>query len=351
MASEQGQEEARGRAVDALVMLAVWQHDDEGESTMDLEIRETIRTKITSDTDLEVRTALGRQFGNLWTLDEELVKDGLEDLFPTEDTLDAKQQFSRAFNGYLSRHECHAPAYNFIRPYYIHAIDLVTGEETNQKLVNAERLADHIGSSYIFQDESLYDKGSLIRRYYAQSSPKSGAEIANTISRTLENGDVLDGKWDQISELWRWRINQVEQNIQSPEEEKRYRWEFYCFFDCLKNTDEAGLLEEQELIERSVRFIIHNSFGVRSLEEWLVNQSDKYPAAAIRVYGQFVEATSSDEWPKKVRSSLNEHRNQLYTNAVEHGSSAGEIAIRIANRFAAQGEDYDRDFLDDQLGK
>lgn len=169
------------------------------------------------------------------------------------------------------------------------------------------------------------------------------------ISRTLENGDVLDGEWEQISELWRWRVNQVEQDIQGPEEEEKYRREFHRFFDCLKNTDEAGLPEEQELIECSVRFVIHASFGVRSLEEWLADQSDEYPEAAITVYEQFAESTSSDNWPEVVRSSQGEHRKKLYTNATEYGSSVSKITIRIANRFAAQGEDYDRDFLDAQL--
>jgi hypothetical protein len=345
------QGEVRGRAVDALVMFAVWQHDTKSEAKLDPEIGEMIRTKITSDTDLEVESALGRQFGNLWALDEELVKDGLEELFTTKDTLDAKRQFSRAFNGYLSRHNCHAPSYYSIRKYYIHAIDLVTEEETDQELVNREELAGHIGASYIFQDESLHDGNSLIRRYYDQSSPESAAEIANAISQTLENSSELDDKWNQIRELWRWRINQVEKNVQSLDREEKYRREFQSFFDCLKKTDEAGLPEEQKLIVRSVRFIIHNPHGVRSLEEWLANQSDEYPLDAITVYEQFVEAVSSDKWPEVVRSSQDEHRKKLYANAVEHEDSTGNIAIRIANQFAAQGEDYDRDFLDDQLGK
>lgn len=174
-------------------------------------------------------------------------------------------------------------------------------------------------------------------------------EIANAISRTLENGDVLNGKWEQISELWRWRVDLVEQNIQSYEEEEKYRRESHRFFYCLTNTDEAGLPEEQELIERSVRFIIHDSFGVRSLEEWLAAQSDEYPRLAITVYEQIVEASSPDQWPEVVRSSQDEHREKLYTNAAEHENSASKIAIRIANRFAAQGENYDREFLDDQL--
>ena len=345
------QEEARGRAVEALVVLAMWHHDEEGESSLDPEIREAIQTKLTSETDLDIQTALGRQFGNLWALDEDLVKDSLDDLFPTGDSLDAKQRFSRSFNGYLSRHGCHGPAYDFIRPYYFHAIGLATEKEFDQEFVNTDALASHIGASYIFQDEGLDDDGSLIRQYYAGSSPEVAAKIANAISRTLENGDALNGKWKRISELWRWRVHQVEQDIQGPEEEEKYRHEFHHFFDCLKNTDEVGLPEEQELIERSVRFVIQDSLGVRSLEEWLADQSDEYPEATIAVYERFVKSTSFDKWAEIVRSSQDEHRKQLYTTAVEHGNSAREIAIRIANRFAAQGEDYDRDFLDDQLRK
>lgn len=344
------QEEARGRAIEAIVMFAVWQRNEQDKSTLDGEIREAIWTKLRSDTDLEVRTALGRQFGNLWALDEELVKDSLDDLFPTGDSLDAKQRFSRAFNGYLSRHGYHAPAYNLVRPYYIHAVDLVTEGDSEQEFVSADGLAGHIGASYIFQNEALDDADSLIRRYYTQGSPEIAAKVADSISRPLESGDALDGEWEKVSELWSWRLEQVEQDIQSPEEEEYYRREFHGFFDCLKNTDEAGLPEEQELLERSVRFIIQDSFGVRSLEEWLADQSDGYPEAAITVYERAVEAPLPDKWPELARSSQDEHREQLYTSAVEHGNSAGEIAVKIANRYAAQGKEYDRDFLDDQLG-
>lgn len=343
------QEEVRGRAFEAIVMLAVWQDDEEDKSTLDGEFREAIRTKIRSDTDLEVRTALGRQFGNLWALDEGLFKEGLGDMFPTGDSLDAKQRFSRAFNGYLSRHGCHAPAYNLIRSYYIHAISLVTEEDSGQEFVSADGLAGHIGASYIFQNEALDDGDSLIMRYYKQSSPELAAKIADSISRTIENGDALDDEWEQISSLWRWRLQQVEKDIQSPDEEEYFRCEFHRFFDCLKNTDEAGLSEEQELLERSVRFIIHDSFGVRSLEEWLADKSAEHPQEAITAYEQVIEPSAPAKWPEIVRSSQDEHREQLYTNAVEHSNSASKTAVRIANQFAAQGQEYDRDFLDDQL--
>lgn len=139
------QEEARDQAINALVMLAVWQHSNEGESELDPEIKEAIRSKIASDTDLEVRTALGRQFGNLWALDEELIKDSLDDLFPTGDSLDAKQLFSRAFNGYLSQRGCHGPAYDLIRPYYFHTIGLTTEKEFDQEFVNEDALAGLYG--------------------------------------------------------------------------------------------------------------------------------------------------------------------------------------------------------------
>lgn len=226
----------------------------------------------------------------------------------------------------------------------------MTEGDSEQEFVSADGLAGHIGASYIFQNEALDDADSLIRRYYTQGSPEIAAKVADSISRTLESGDALDGEWEKVSELWSWRLEQVEQDIQSPEEEEYYRREFHRFFDCLKNTDEAGLPEEQELLERSVRFIIQDSFGVRSLEEWLADQSDGYPKAAITVYERAVEAPLPDNWPELARSSQDEHREQLYTSAVEHSNSAGEIAVKIANRYAAQGKEYDRDFLDDQLG-
>jgi hypothetical protein len=343
-------EESRSQAVTTLITFAVWQRNYLDKSDLDREIREIIRSKITTNAELETFWALGRQFGNLWALDKELVKDCLEDFFPTADSPDAKRRFSRAFNGYLTRHGCHAPAYNLIRPYYSHAIDLATEKDLDQQLIDPDALATHVGASYLFQSESLSDDDSLIRQYYAKSSAELVSKVPDQISRALREGDALNGEWEQISELWEWRIDQVEQSAHDHERREKHQREFYHFLECLKNTDEAGFVEERDLVERSARFFIYEPFRIRSLEGWLADQSGEFPEQTIAVYKQFVDSVPSDKWPEIVRSSQSEHRETLYTNAVEYADSE-RIAIQIANRFAAQGEEYDEQFLDDQFDR
>lgn len=350
------EEEVRQRGLDALIAYAIWR-SEEGKQPLTADIREAVIEKIVADPALPVRTALGRQFGNLWALDEKLVKKHLPEIFPTGDGLETEQQFSRAWNGYIRANHCHGPAFNELRPYYRHAIGLATADEPNKEVVdketdsesiNHDATAGHIASAYIFQGDDLDDGDSLISIFYARASPELAAKIARSCARSLENSDALDGHWEMVRELWRWRLDTIEGIVQDSDDEEDYQREFYRFIDCLRHTSEAGITEEKDLLKRSVRFVRHESIGVRTIEEWLADQSTDNPEAAIEIYEHLVESATTDEWPELVRTSREELREQLYENAVGFQETK-EAAFKIANRFAAEGCEMDKTFLDDHF--
>lgn len=128
-----------------------------------------------------------------------------------------------------------------------------------------------------------------------------------------------------------------------------YHGEFRYFLRCLKHTNASNLEDEQGLVERTAPFLIHQAPHVRLLEEWLAEQSGTSPAAAISVYNAIVEAVPDDEWYNVARSSNEEMRETLYTNAVRAGKVPGSHAYRVANRFAAAGYEIDKEFLDSYL--
>jgi hypothetical protein len=342
------EEEVRQRGLEALITYAVWRDNEREEPALEDEVRDAVVKKITLDTSLPVRSALGRCFGKLWAIDEDLTKKHLEGIFPTGGSSEEKDRFVQAFNGYIRSTNCYEPAFEELRPYYIHAIELLTGDK--EEGIHSDALASHAVTAYIFGNEDLEDEDSLISIFYARATPDLAQTIAWSLASGLDNGDNLVGHWDAIRQLWQWRLDTVEKTVQDSGEASEYQQEFQRFLKCLRGTPEAEIVEEQELVERSVGYTVHDTIGIHTFEEWLAKQSEEYPESTIEIYQQLVAAASPEEWPEIVRTSREELRVQLYENAVKCGEAPAEIAFRIADQFAAEGREMDRKFLNEHLG-
>ena len=270
---------------------------------------------------------------------------------PTGNERDTKTRFGAAWDGYTRGNAWFEPAFDDLRPYYIHAIELLTADEQEPDYINADTLASHIAAAYIFGDEDLADDESLISIFYSTVTPATGAKVARSIANALEDGDQLDSHWDSIRQLWRWRLDYVESTVGESHQASDYQREFQQFFKCLQESPEASITQEKELIERSSPYLVCASFGFRIIEEWLADQSEEHPQEAIEIYQKLVEATTDANWLEIARTSQDELREQLYKNAATHTDEAEKTAYKIANRFAAEGYERDRTFLDEHLGR
>jgi hypothetical protein len=344
--------EVRQHGIRAIVSYLIWQ-DQNGhlnKNQLDAPLRQVIESKISEDTATQVRTALGRHFRTFWAADEELIRTNLDDLFPTPETDETKELFAATWNGYSRGTPFFLSAYPHLRPYYQYALDLLAEDESDEGWITAESTASHIAMAYLFEDELLEDEDSLITRFYELMSPETAANISQALANGLDNEDSdFHQHWDAIRELWEWRLDQVETQIDGIEDGAEYHGEFRYFLRCLKHTNASNLEDEQGLVERTAPFLIHQAPHVRLLEEWLAEQSGTSPAAAISVYNAIVEAVPDDEWYNVARSSNEEMRETLYTNAVRAGKEPGSHAYRVANRFAAAGYEIDKEFLDSYL--
>ena len=346
--------EVRQHGIRAIVSYLIWRDQNDRLETDQLDdpLRQVIEMKITEDTAGPVRTALGRHFRTFWAADEELIRTHLDDFFPTSEGEETKELFAATWNGYAEGNSLLLSAYPHLRPYYYHALDLLAEDESDEGWITATTTASHVGMAYVFEDESLEDENSLIVQFYEVMNPETTANVAQSLANGLDNEDSeLHQHWDAVQELWQWRLDQVEGQINGIEDAAEYHREFRYFLRCLQHTDASNLENEQGLVERTVPFFVHQTPHVRILEEWLAEQSASYPAAAISVYRAIIEAIPDDEWHKVARSSKEEMRETLYTNAVRAGDEPGSHAYKVANRFAAFGYEIDKDFLDSYLGE
>ncbi|MFB6236223.1 MAG: ATP-binding protein [Halopenitus sp.] len=348
------EEEVRQNGIKVLASYIRWQdhHNYLDTDRLDHPLRQILEERITDDTARPVRTALGSHFRTFWVVDEDLIRTHLDDLFPRGDGTETKQLFEAAWNGYTRSNPLLTPAYPHLRPYYLHALDLLAEDESDEGLIDAAATANHIGVAYVFEDEALGDEDSLIVQFYELvEHPETAAKVSRAFSNGLDNEDSqLHDHWEAIRELWQWRLDQVERQIDGVEDATEYHSEFRYFLRCLQNTDASSLDNEQELVERTAPFLIHQAPRIRLIEEWLADQSAFYPTAAISVYNAIVEAIPEDDWYDVARSSKDEMREKLYTNAVQASEEPGTHAYEIANRFAAAGYEVDKDFLDSYLG-
>jgi hypothetical protein len=344
--------EVRQHGIRAIVSYLIWQ-DQNGRlesDQLDAPLRQVIKAKISEDTAASVRTALGRHFRTFWAADEELIRTHLDDLFPKDERNETKELFAATWNGYTRGNPFLLSAYRHLRPYYQYALDLLAEDEADEGRITAESTASHIAMAYVFKDESLEDEDSLIACFYEMMSSETAANISQALANGLDNEDSdFHQHWDAIRELWEWRLDQVETQIDGIEDGAAYHREFRYLLRCLKHTDASSLEDEQGLVERTAPFLIHQASHVRLLEEWLAEQSATYPTAAISVYYAIVEAVPDDEWYNVARSSKDEMRETLYTNAVRAGDEPGSHAYRAANQFAAAGYEIDKEFLDSYL--
>lgn len=346
------EEQVRRYAISAVVSYISWQDKNDLLADRGLvePLRGAIQTRILEDDAVPVRNALGRYFQAFWAADRELIQTHLDDMFPRGDENESKQRFSAVWEGYTRGNPLIQSAFSNLRPYYRHALDLLAEDESDEGWISAEPTASHIGMAYVFEKEPLDDHESLVRLFYDMMEPKTTVYVAQAFSQALDIEDnPLHDHWDAISELWQWRLNQIEAEISDIEDAAEYHQEFRYFLRSLQRIEEISLEDEQELVERTSIFLVHRAVHVRIIEEWLAEQSATYPDTAISVYHAIIDAVPDQEWHNVARSSKDEKRKTLYTNAIQADDESGSTAYKVANRFASAGYEMDKEILDSYL--
>lgn len=333
----------RPMALNAFITYTWWttQPDDTQPAP---ELLDAIEERILQDPAVAVRTVIGRRFGSLWRFDQERVERRLEDIFPRGNATEEVHRFIAAWNSY-TRHNF-MWGHDILRPYYIHALDLLASEEGNPYNIDVRSTSAHTLSSYLFGEEALTDEDSLISRFYRVATAEDAKQLATTLSNSIEKSEVSD-QWDQIRDLWSWRLSKITESQGTDHQD--HANELRQFLDCVRESDATDLAQEQEYIRQSIPHVVPASYHWRRIEEWLADQSDTFPAIAIDLFEVMIKAVDSDEWASTARMSKESNRERLYENAAATGGEALRTSLRVANRFAAERHEMDRTFLDQHL--
>ncbi|PAU79979.1 hypothetical protein CK500_15830 [Halorubrum salipaludis] len=333
----------RPMAVNALITY-MWWVSEEGDTEPDRVLCDAIEERITEDQSLAVRTVIGRRFGTLWNLDQDMVERHLDTIFPRGDTTTEQRRFVAAWNSFTSHNVMWG--YDTFRPYYIHAIGLLDCNKDDAYQINTRSTAVHVMSSYLFGTESISDDESLISQYYRFASSEEAAEVARRLANGIGKPEV-EKQWDSIRTLWDWRLDQLADEKEAVHQDNAN--EVRQFLDCVRESSVTDIAQEQDRVRRSLFYIATWNLHWRQIEQWIANQSDRYPMIAVELYGVLVEAAVQGDWSSTVRTSQVSHREQIYENAIATNEEALQYARSIANHFAAERCEMDRGFLDETL--
>ncbi|MFC4359241.1 AAA family ATPase [Halobium salinum] len=332
----------RPMALNAFITFLWWTTQQGG--NLDPTLLDAVEKRMTDDPALAVRTVIGRRFGTLWELDSDRIERCLEDVFPRGEMTVEQRRFTAAWNSFV-RHNV-MWGYDALRPYYRHAIQLLDTSDDDIYEINTRSTATHVLSDYLFGDASIADDNSLIRRYYDAASPEEATELAISLADSFDNPEVED-RWDAIRNLWDWRLDQIENAGTTPEQ--KYADELRQFLDCVHESSTIDLTLEKGRIQRSLPIVILSDLNWRRIEDWLAEQSDSYSATSVDLYRTMVESVNDEKWSSLARTSQDSNRKRIYEKAAEEGEESIQSALWIANQFAAEGYETDREFLDDHL--
>lgn len=329
----------RPMAVNAYITYLTWK-DNQTENQLEELFFGPVKDCICEDPSLAVRSVIGRRFGALYALNPQLVEDHLEDIFPRERNQTARRRFIAAWNSYT--------AYNRywdnddFRDYYFYALSLLDTNEDHAYQIEIRSTSAHVASIYLFEDEEVSDEDSLIRHFYDAANHEEAKQLATTLASSMGN-EAVEDQWTKIQELWKQRLDTLD-----PETEG-HDTEIWYFLDCVRKINTTTLQEEESRIIQSLPFVAQHTYHWRQIEEWLAEQASAHPVVTITLYNELVEAVPCDEWSSIALTSQDDNRSCLYDNAEAAGDDPLQIALDIADQFAAENNELDKEFLETHL--
>lgn len=329
----------RPMAVNAYITYLTWK-DNQTENQLDELFFDPVKERICEDQSLAVRSVIGRRFGALYALNEQLVEDHLDDIFPQETDQPVRRQFIAAWNSYTMSNR-YWDNEDF-RRYYFHALSLLDADKDDGYQIETRSTTAHVASIYLFEDEELSDEDSLINQFYDVADHEAAKELSSTLAWSMGN-EAVEDRWSKIRNLWEYRLDEL-----NPEKED-HDTEIWHFLDSVRMAATTTIQEEESRIIRSLPFVAKHTHHWRRIEEWLAERASVYPEVTISIYAELVDAVPCDEWSSIARTSQEEKRSCLYDRAEALGDDSLQTSLDIADQFAAENNELDKEFLQDHL--
>lgn len=324
-------------AVNALITYALEKakHDGfEGSKTEHKSgMEDVIKTKLSDrmeDSSTAVHSVFGQRLFNLRWIDRSFIHDNLDTIFPLNDDSESRHRFMAAWGAYISVNNWYTDAYDWLRDYYFHAVDLHTEEGWYTTNDVSDRFIGHVLCSYLHTDETLGEEDSLITYLYRRSAPDLAGSGAWQLWRWgNENTDFRD-RWPLIKELWEWRLDMVRDDIE--EHSREFRW-YIEWLDLV--TDRIDPKDVETILINTIPYIAQDRRSWETLEKFLAETATDSPLASIRIYQELVD---QPEWPGYL--DFDEITWTLLETALEAGGEAKELAREAAEEIAVREPEY-----------
>lgn len=310
-------------------------YSQEDESAFDPDVREKIERAI-QDGSLSTRSTIGRSLNTIWSFDHDLILDNFDILFPRNQTIQAKNRFTAAWDAYLAFNAPHETLFRHLRPCYRHGIDLIAANE-NTATRDVERgLARHLLITYLDGSEDITDPQSLLTYFYAKEDPDLARQAAWQLWRWGEDNEEFRDDWPKVRKLWEWRLGQVD-------DPDAYAAEFQWFVDWLPLVaDRSGFQELTPLLLDTAPFIARERRAWETTESYLADHADDFPATAIEVYTELLAQDS-----RLNGISFTETTASVLEPALDEGPDTRRAALDIAEAYFADGDATAEQHLDE----
>lgn len=326
----------RGRAVEAMIMYAVWlrRHtspetiaDDASILQEEPDLKTTLERHldISTEPSQAVRSVYGVFLPVLHFLAKDWVADNLEKLFPTANDLTQHRQ--AVWDGYVHYARLDLSLLDLMRDEYARSIELIGSTEVVGTGKSDERIGMHLGDFYWHGRLDLNDP--LLLRYFMAASDEVRGQVLASIGQDLRReheplpADVIA----RLKALWDWRID-----VAKTGSEGEYLDEMAAFgwtFASGELGDSWRLMQLESALKIAGRVSLDHE-----VVETLASLGESYPAETVRCLRLMIDGIQ-EQWQIHHWASNME---LVFGAALRSGhDEAIQNATTLINRLAARG--------------
>lgn len=330
---------ARGKAVDALMMYALWRGRTLGRAgattKLEPEARELLEWKVDCQREQSpaVHSTFGQYLGNLYWLDPMWTREKWSAIFPSSP--DQESFWAAAVLAYVLYRQIVGDLYLLLREEYRRALLCQDSWGKHSEYV-VERVAEHIVVAFWQGWEGQDSSDSLVAELFRLGPARARRGFLWLLGRTLRDArlDQDDPIWRRLRRLWEWRVTEADPADPIVREEAAgFAWWLEAIPESLGSCFP---------LVRSTVGRLRDEMHVRDVVQYLAREASQYPSEAVQV----LDALTGQPLPSYVLRMESENARRILEAALRADRESQDAAIGIINRFGAWGDHSFRDLLD-----
>lgn len=282
----------RGRAMHSLLEYAlkfkVHQFKDsekEKKVLFEDDVKTLLEERISEEKSPSVQSVYGIYLNNLFYLDYEWTKKLIvkRKLFPYSDD---KYKFWEAhWYGFIAYGKFSKVLFTLLKDDYYKAVKFLKEPKKDKLgiLKYDNKLAEHIMYAYFYTMENLDSEDGIINIFFRTASEELRSHAVYFLSTSLEGRKISDGDLERLKRIWKWRINEVQ--------DEELDEELTGFVFWLKNWPEK--IEETKDLILPIIPLLHKGHREDKLLEYINSNITDNPEYAIEILEELVNTEKS----------------------------------------------------------